>query len=262
LFTARAELQMKFSGETLMAYADGELDPQTCREIETALQLEPALTRQLARQHAVQATLRATFAPVLDDAVPQRLIDAARRAASAPTEAEPAVRTAVQASRIAVALRSLLSWRLPGVVAIALLLAGVSAGRLLSSEPTPTISTREGRLLATGALGTALTSQAGGAEPVQSAVLIGLSYLDKTGTYCRTFTVKQSESVAGVACRATDGWHIQALAQTGPKSLQAQYRMAGILVPPLILGAVESTIDGSPLDAQAESAARARNWQR
>jgi hypothetical protein len=250
---------MKFSGETLMAYADGELDAQTCREIEAALPSEPGLAGQLARQRTLQTTLRATFAPVLEDAVPQRLIDAARGAANKPSAplAAPSRYTALHRP-----LAWALKWQVPGLVAIVMVLVGAIVGRLLGTEPTPSITTVDGRMLATGGLATALSRQAGGAEPLQSTVMIGLSYLDKAGTYCRTFTVKQTESMAGVACRGMDGWHIQALAQTGPTSPLAQYRVAGILVPPLILGAVESTIDGSPLDARAESAARARNWRR
>jgi hypothetical protein len=117
-------------------------------------------------------------------------------------------------------------------------------------------------MLAGDTLATALFEQAGGIEPVQSEVLIGLSYLAKTGVYCRTFTVKQNESIAGIACHEADGWNIQALAQTGPKSALTQYRMAGTRVPPLLMGVVESTIDGSPLDSEAEAAVRQRHWQR
>jgi hypothetical protein len=246
---------MKFSGETLMAYADGELDVQTCREIEAAVPLEPRLAQQLARHRALETTLRATFAPVLHDAVPQRLIDAAR--GPSPRSAAPLA----SAPKVTV-LGRLFTWQLPGVVALVALLGGVIAGNVFGSQPTPTLTLLDGRMLASGTLATALSTQAGGSEPLQSPVVIGLSYLAKAGSYCRTFTVKQSDSIAGVACREADSWHIQALAHAGPKSPLAQYRMAGILVPPLILGAVESTIDGSPLDSRAESAARARDWQR
>jgi hypothetical protein len=248
------EALMKFSGETLMAYADGELDVQTCREIEAALPLQPGLAQQLADQRTLQSSLRASFAPVLHDAVPQRLIDAARgtsRQATAP-----------RASATSAALRKLCVWQVPGILTLLAVLASGIAGRMLGSHPAPTLALVDGRMLASGTLATALSTQAGGAEPLQSAVLIGLSYLSKAGTYCRTFTVKQREAVAAVACREPDGWHIQALAHTGPKSPLAQYRMAGILVPPLILGAVDSTIDGSPLDSRAESAVRARDWRR
>lgn len=238
-----------------MAYADGELDAHTRREVEAALPMQPGLAQQVAHHRALQTNLRASFAPVLHDAVPQRLIDAARGASArtgTPLASAPSVPV----------LRRLFAWQVPGIIALLALLGGASVGRLLGSQPTPTLALVDGRMLASGTLATALSTQAGGSEPLQSAVVIGLSYLGKAGTYCRTFTVKQSESVAGVACRETDAWHIQALAQTGPKSPLAQYRMAGILVPPLILGAVESTIDGSPLDSRAESAAREHDWRR
>lgn len=246
---------MKFSGETLMAYADGELDAQTRREVEAALPMQPGLAQQVAHHRGLQKSLRASFAPVLHDAVPQRLIDAARGASARTT----APRASVPSVPV---LRRLFAWQVPGILALLALLCAAGAGRLLGLQPTPTLALVDGRMLASGTLATALSTQAGGSEPLQSAVMIGLSYLGKTGTYCRTFTVKHSESVAGVACRETDGWQIQALAHTGPKSPLAQYRMAGILVPPLILGAVESTIDGSPLDSRAESAARERDWRR
>lgn len=246
---------MKFSGETLMAYADGELDAQTCREIEAALPIDPVLAHQVARQRALQSTLRATFAPALDTAVPQRLIDAARGAARN--------RSGAAANAPAMTpLRKLLGWQLPASVAGLAVLAAVCVGRLLGAPATPALTLLDGRMLAQGVLATALSTQTGGAEPWQSAVVIGLSYLAKSGSYCRTFTVKQSDSIAGVACREADGWHIQALARSGPKSPLVQYRMAGIPVPPLILGIVESTIDGSPLDARSESAAREGGWQR
>jgi anti-sigma factor RsiW len=63
---------MKFSGETLMAYADGELDAQTRREIEAALPMQPGLAQQVAQHRALQTSLRAIFVPVLHDVVPQR----------------------------------------------------------------------------------------------------------------------------------------------------------------------------------------------
>jgi hypothetical protein len=238
---------MKFSGETLMAYTDGELDAPTCREIEAAISGDPDVARQISRQRALQSSLRVTFEPVLHDAVPQRLIDAARRTENAPnTQSLKAVHT----------------WRLPVAAAVVALLGGLLLGRLSAATSKPLFTTIEGRMLAQGTLGDALSKQPGGTEPLQSEIVIGLSYLAKSGVYCRTFTVRQSESIAGVACRDAQGWQIQAMAQTGPKSPLAQYRMAGTLVPPLILGTVESTMDGSPLDAEAETAARGRDWLR
>ena len=243
---------MKFSGETVMAYADGELDAQSCRDLEAALPLDAALAHGVRNQRVLQSSLRASFAPVLHDAIPQQLSDTARRARPA-THPEGKAKVAPW--------RAVFAWQLPAVVALVALAGAVFLGRMLGSQPATTLTTHDGRMLATGSLANALTQQAGGSEPLQSGIVIGLSYLAKAGTYCRTFTVKDSESLAGLACRESDGWHIQALAQTGPRSALAQYRMAGVLVPTLVLIAVENTIDGSPLDPKSESAARASDWR-
>jgi len=246
---------MKFSGETLMAYADGELDARICREIEAALPGDPAAAGRIARHRALQASLRTTFAPVLHDAVPQRLIDAAHQAGGKVAEQVPD-------RRLMRHLAALRSGHWAAIVGSVALLVGVLVGRTVNIPPPSAVTTLDGRMLAGGTLATALFEQAGGSEPLQSEVVVGLSYLAKTGVYCRTFTVKQNESIAGIACREADGWHIQALAQTGPKSPLTQYRMAGTSVPPLLMGMVESTIDGSPLDTEAEAAAHQRQWQR
>jgi hypothetical protein len=245
------EFEMKFSGETVMAYADGELDVHTRREIESVMPADPEVAQQITRHRALQSSLRATFAPVLTDPIPQRLIDATRHTGCSPAPSSTAWHQ----------VHTILGWRVPAAAAVLALVVGVLLGRVLAAAPAPAITTAEGRMLADGALATALSEQPSGSQPLHSAVLVGLSYLGKGGTYCRTFTLKQSESIAGMACREADGWHVQALAQTGPKSPLTQYRMAGTAVPPLLLSTVESTIDGSPLDAEAEAAAREHNWQ-
>jgi hypothetical protein len=152
------------------------------------------------------------------------------------------------------------SWQTLGVVVLSAL-AGLWLSRWLISPPVSPIGLADGRMVAGGMLAAALSEQGRGIEAVQSPVIIGLSYRAKGGSYCRLFTIKQGESIAGIACREPDGWHLQVLAQTGPKSPLAQYRMAGTLVPPFLMSVVESTIDGNPLDAAAEHTARQRSWR-
>jgi hypothetical protein len=218
---------MRFSEQTVMAHAEGDLEAPAYSESAAAL--------CSAESHGALA-----------DAVPSKLIEIAQQVSPVGNQ-QPA--------------HSLPAWRLAGVGTL-MLASGLLFGRLLGTHPTPAMITLEGRMLATGELAMALARQSSAVESLPSTVVIGLSYLAKHGSYCRTFTLKQSESIAGLACHETDGWHIQALAQTGPKSPLGQYRMAGALVPSLILGAVENTMDGSPLDAATETAARARQWRR
>jgi hypothetical protein len=239
---------MKLSGETLIAYAAGAVDGRARRPGASTLRHAPGAAR-ITRHRTLRTALRTAFVPILQDALPQR-----SNAAADASEVEPR-----PTQHWVAALRPAHLAAITGGIA---LVAGLLMGQAVNLAPSATVTTQAGRMLASGALAIALTEQEGGIEPFQSEVVVGLSYLAKSGNYCRTFTVKQSESMAGIACHEADGWHIQALAQTGPKSPLTQYRMAGTSVPPLLMGMVESTIDGRPLDTETEAAARQQQWRR
>ena len=115
-------------------------------------------------------------------------------------------------------------------------------------------------MLARGTLETALTEQRGGSTNRETRIELGVSYLAKNGEYCRTFTLKDAQALAGLACRRDSQWTIDALTRTKPDASGA-YRMAGAAVPALILGVVEDTIAGDPLDAEQETDARERGWE-
>ena len=69
---------MSVSDETLMAYADGEVDAATRAIIETAMRDDPEIRRRIEEHRALSETMRGAFSAVLDEPVPQRLTDAAR----------------------------------------------------------------------------------------------------------------------------------------------------------------------------------------
>ena len=54
---------MKFSDETLMAYADGELDDDQRAAIERAVGADPALAERVAQHQALRSDVFAAFAP-------------------------------------------------------------------------------------------------------------------------------------------------------------------------------------------------------
>src|SRR6185437_7507864 len=56
---------MTFSEETLMAYADDELDSETRSAVEAAMETDPEIARRVARHKALRGQLRATFDKVL-----------------------------------------------------------------------------------------------------------------------------------------------------------------------------------------------------
>ena len=93
---------MTISPEQLAAYADGELDDLTAARVRRAVEADPALASDLARQAALRNLLAARFDPVLAQPVPERLM--------APIEAADKV---VSLSDVRAARQSL--WQRPQV---------------------------------------------------------------------------------------------------------------------------------------------------
>lgn len=246
---------MNFSDETLMAYADGELDAATRSAVETAMAGDPQVAAVVARHRALQAKLGSAFGHVIDETVPARLTAAARTSPASASAAVSDIATARE-SRQTGAKRK---WSLPEWSAIAAsLLLGVIVSRVaLNGGGEDAIVAKDGRMIAGGVLAAALDRQPGGAAP-DSAVHVVASFRAKGGEYCRTFKTRES---AGMACRSTDGWSVAALAQNENAATTGDYRMAATSLPPAIAQAVAATIEGEALDAEEETAVRARGWK-
>src|ERR1700685_1497273 len=73
---------MSISDDMLMAYADGEFDkPEFASErsaVETALAADSELARRVERLRSFRRDLGSLYAEVLEEAVPERLLNAAR----------------------------------------------------------------------------------------------------------------------------------------------------------------------------------------
>lgn len=247
---------MNYSEETLMAYADNELDLQTRSELEAAIASDPVLARRVAQHKALRARLRASFDKVLDEPPPQRLSDAARGA--------PAVRREGNVIPLRRKLPSRRAWPQWTSLAASLVI-GVVIGQVLvrTTGNTGAISSSDGRLLANGVLAEALSEQLSSTQKDDTPVRIGSSFKSKSGDYCRTFTLRDSATLAGLACRQQDHWQVQVLAQAVATSADGnQYRQAGSQVPPSVTRAADDIIAGEPLDASAENAAREKHWTR
>lgn len=252
---------MRFSEETLVAYVDDELDAAARVAVETAMTTDPELKRYVERQLALRAKLRATFDHVLDEPVPERLLEAAR---TAPSGARDTGIADLAAARAAKTERSKRRWALPewGAMAASLVVGLFIGQAVLRSPHSGPLATRDGHLVAQGALAHALTSQLASNQPGDAAVQIGVSFRDKAGDYCRTFVLRSAEPLSGLACREDDDWRMEVLAQGAPASANADaYRMAGAELPEAVFRAVEAKIAGEPLDADQETAAQRVDWQ-
>jgi hypothetical protein len=257
---------MTISEETLMAYADGELDAATRASVEAAMQQDPDIGKRVARHRALREKMQGAFSAVLQEQVPDRLIQAARgHPAKPPTETAArqgtvmdlsVARVAAQRKNLAVPLR----WQ-PAAIAASLLL-GLGLGFLAWHEPNTLIRPGAGGgLVAGAALAEALSIQLSDDRPANQIATTGLSFHDKSGDYCRTFSLRGAAASSGLACREGTQWRIKALAQTArgaPNS--GNFRTAGSEDSPAIRAAVEALIDGEPLDHAGEVTARQAGW--
>jgi len=267
---------MTIPDETLMAFADGELDEAARTEVEAAMRIDPEVAQRVARHRAMRGRLQAAFADELAEPVPQRLLSVVRDSAAAKASNVIDLRDARAASARAASARAAnrgeseqrlsraTSWRQLGSIAAGIVMGlGLGYG-MWKQGSVPILRSASGALVANGALEAALSGQLAAEPPGNSSVHIGVSYLAKSGDYCRSFALAGATATAatatGVACRDHRQWKIQALAQTAPQS-GGDYRTAGTALSPVVLTVIEDEIQGEPLDAAAESAARSRGWQ-
>lgn len=229
---------MTYSDDTLMAYADGELEAAERAAIEQAMRTDPAIAAAVERHRALRADVAAAFAGILDEPVPARLQPPA-----------PVVSLAVERDK-----RRRWSWPEWGALA-ATLVVGVLAGRMIPGGGGPAIAGNGGQVVAQGELAAALDRQVGG--KAEGAVKVGVSFAARDGAYCRGFIMGAS---AGLACREGGQWKIPVLAEA-EKEAAGGYRQAGSALPPAVLDAIDARIADRPLDAAGEEAARARGWQ-
>ncbi|MCS0631493.1 hypothetical protein NX786_19370 [Telluria mixta] len=233
---------MTYSDDTLMAYADGELDPAERAAIEQAMRTDPAIAAAVERHCALRMDVAAAFAGILDEPVPARLQPPA-----------PANVVSLEAAREKRTERRGWSWPEWGALA-ATLVVGVLAGKMIPGGG-PAIAGNGNQVVARGELASALDRQVGG--KTDGTVKVGVSFAARDGAYCRGFVMGAS---AGLACREGGQWRIPVLTEA-EKEASGGYRQAGSALPPAVLDAIDARIAGKPLDAAGEEAARARGWQ-
>lgn len=241
---------MKYSDELLMAYADGELDAALRADIEAAMAADPAVARAVERHRALAARVRGSYQGVMQEPVPEKLAALVTAAAPAPvatlaqyrTERPPAAATPAVPQWFALA---------------ASLVLGLLVGLFVTREPAAPWAESGAGLVAKNDLDRALSTQLAGEDDVRD-VRVGISFRNREGAYCRAFHLQQQAPLAGLACRAGSEWRLQVLAAAARQ--QGELAPASAM-PMAVLQAIDAAIDGEPLDAAAEAAARDAGWQ-
>lgn len=257
---------MRFSDQTLQAYADGVLDAATVHALETAMQHDSALALRVAQL---------------------------RRKAIGAAGAKVVQLAGVRAERAAAARKAgqrrwgWLEWSalaLGAALVLGLILLGLFGSRAgwshwwpLAISPTtgnpappvaspsgiPAMATHDGSLLAQGSLLLALNQQPGGRTTPDGEIRIGQSFMTGDGNYCRSFSLLgMQQDLTGLACREEGVWQIPLLVQNrrNVPALGSHRNAAGDM-PLLLQEAIRQRKAGAALDTQAEELALQRRWQ-
>ena len=239
--------------EDLSRYLDGEMEATEAAVFAAAAAADPALAQRIAAQQRLRAKLQRAFDRVLNEPLPQRLIDAAH--------AEPRVRLHPTQWNRRSWRRSATTWL--AVAASLAIVALLTPSLLRLTGNTPNILVVGKVKTAGGELARALSTRLVSEQASPGRVQIGISFIAKNGEYCRSFVAtEQRDTTAGLACRREDAWRIEVLEPLATSAgASGEYRQAASALTPQVLQAVETRITGVPLDAAGEAKARDRGWQ-
>lgn len=188
----------QITDEMMTAYLDGEASLEERRAIEAALERDAGLRQTLERYRALKTRIDRSFAGVLEQPVPQRIIEAA----SAPYAAYAAPHPPRRPSR----------WLTPAAMA-ASLTVGVLAGSVVMRSQ----SDDGAALIASAPIMRAL--DAAPHEGAAEGVRVIASYRADDGRACREFEIAETaQTAAGLACLTQDGrWSLAALEPRAPE---------------------------------------------
>ena len=247
---------MRFTDETLMAYADGELDEPTRSAVERAIRADPALAAKVRQHAALRSDVFKAFARTLDEPVPPRLTSVGHSAKVVQLDSVRAAKKQV------VEVPRRWSWPEWGAIA-ATLVIGVVGGsmglRSLQGETQLASAVgSDGALVARGPLDAALSRQLASAPPADASVKIGVSFVSKEGQYCRSFAMA---SAAGLACRSGSEWRMPVLAESAAAG-EGAYRQAGSAMPAAVLDAIDARAAGPRSTPRPSRRRPQRGWAR
>lgn len=250
----------QFDDETLMAFADGELDEETTARVEAAMETDDELVMRVATFIESRAAVASELKPLIDEPVPEALTRSveAMVAASRQPKSEPA-----QSEKNVVHLRPARrsthpSWVMPLAASLAAVAFGVG-GYLAGQANAPGTSAPSLAGIADTAMVRTLDTAASGTEAIvaDGSMKLVSSFRDGGGTLCREFELKQAGGAATVtvACRDGQEWSLR-LAVAGPAASTGAYQPAGATE---TVDAFLTTIGaGAPLSEADEKAALAR----
>jgi len=243
---------VNYDDETLMAYADGELDEARRAAIAAAIAKDPTLARRVEQHRALRSDVADAFSKVLDESVPERLANAAR-GGSAAAAGGKVLQFPARSGRAPGPPWRAREWF---AMAASLLLGVFISWRAFTPSDPGVMVAGKDALVAHGVLARALDNQLASTQRGEEPVLIGLTFKAHDGNYCRSFVLRSTRT-AGLACRVENEWQIPATdtASQSPGDVQQASSVA-----PAILRLIEARMEGEALDADEEQSAKHAGW--
>lgn len=212
----------KFDEETLMAYADGELDHETSDAIEKAVQSDPALAQRLEAFAQTRLLAQKSFEPILNEPIPDGLsskVEAMLKEAEASEKSENesddgATIVAFKAGRPEKKTPSA-QWFMPLAASIAVVAAGITGfavGTSTQVRPTGEIQVAEfNQAGLLDALQTVVSGEEMALPDTGDRFRAIASFRDSDNDFCREFEVDAADrsTFVSVACLRDGEWKLQ-----------------------------------------------------
>lgn len=221
---------MTIDPETLMAYADSELDAVTAKRVERAMADDPALVQEVEQHRALAGRVASSYAGIAAAPVPDHLL------------------AMLQSNVVPLPQRGTRRhWATAAAIAASLVI-GVAMGRaLLPGSQTDRFDPQVSAELAA-----TLDAQLASTQPADAATRVGLTFRATDGMICRSY---EQQRAAGIACHDGEGWS-QRHWIAKPRQ-DAAYRQAGSSA---IAEVAQRMMMGAPLDAEQERTAQKAGW--
>lgn len=233
----------RIDDQTLMAFADGELNAAEAALVREALEHDAELGERLERLREVDGLLRAAIAP--GSQIPYRFANLLKPAATV------------------VPLRRRV-WVPAGAAIAAGFAIWMLGAQLLSGHSNWLKNTNDGVAIEGPLAAAAMKAPSGKLVTVGDLrIRPVVSFVANDGRPCRELHIRESDMAARViACRNAfaDTWFVEALANVPAEELAATYETAGTARNPVIEAALARLGVKATLGADDENAAIARRW--
>jgi anti-sigma factor RsiW len=202
-----------FPDETLMRFADDELDAETSAAIEQAMETDDDLVARVALFIETRSQAKAALKPMLDEPVPEELVAAVEHMVREKRAKADRPATVLPLRQPAPRELTVRRWTLPLAASIAAVAGGIG-GYLLALPGAPEQNSLHVAGINSPALGEALATVVSGQEqelPETSQRFRAIAtFRDSAGALCREFEVDSPDrsTVISVACRSGNAWQV------------------------------------------------------